>query len=59
MCAKEYTAFRITDKMSYSIQQLEMRLHALTDRIGKLEHENQVLKQRVEELEKQKQPAEA
>ena len=45
--------------MSYSIQQLEMRLHALTDRIGKVEHENQVLKQRVAELEKQRQPAEA
>ena len=45
--------------MSYSIQQLEMRLHELTDRIGKVEHENQVLKQRVEELEKQRQPAEA
>jgi cell division protein FtsB len=42
--------------MSYSIQQLEMRLHALTDRIGKLEHENQVLKRRVAELEKQQQP---
>lgn len=45
--------------MSYSIQQLEMRLHALTDRISKVEHENQVLKQRVAELEKRQQPVEA
>jgi uncharacterized membrane protein len=45
--------------MSYSVQQIEMRLHALTDRIGKVEHENKVLKQRVAELEKQKQATEA
>lgn len=47
--------------MSYSIQQLEMRLHAIVDRVGKVEYENNLLKQRVAELEQQlaKKPVEA
>jgi uncharacterized protein (UPF0335 family) len=47
--------------MSYSIQQLEMRLHAIIDRVGKVEHENKAIKQRVVELEQQlaNKPAEA
>jgi uncharacterized membrane protein len=45
--------------MSYSVQALEMKLHALSERIGNVEYENKVLKQRVAELEKQKQTTEA
>ena len=53
MCAKKYTAFRITNKMSYSIQQMEMRLHAIADRMEKVEHENKILKQQIAELNQQ------
>ena len=47
---------------SYSlsqIQQLEMKLHKISDRLGRIESENQQLKQRVVELEKQQEKTEA
>lgn len=63
MCAAMLTAIGVNSKMNNisisQIQQLEMKMHKLVERIGQLEYANQALTQRVAELENQTETTEA
>ena len=63
MCAKIITTIGVNSKMNTmalsQIQQLEMRMHKMADRMGALEHMIQQLVARIEELEKTNKPVEA